>query len=140
VPAFVLLSFALAVCTFDGARALHLLNLTDRVAQPYRAVANAGLHRAVVQIVSQPPSGWVFGYRAPRPDLGDDVIYVRPTNYRDLLELMDRMPDRTFHRLGYDPNRDRITLAPLTREAAEAQARKQEGEATVPPYGATSRQ
>jgi 4-amino-4-deoxy-L-arabinose transferase-like glycosyltransferase len=126
IPSFVALSFIMAFVTFHPEKGLHFRSLSEQVGAPYRAVEKTGISNAVVQIHSLPPSGWVFGYQYCKPDLSDDIIYVRATHPKDLLTLMGALPERKFYWLAYSQKESAIFFEELTREDVERDVRQRQ--------------
>ncbi len=113
-PIFVIVSFAISLLTFFPHRTIYLMNLTDRIRQPYEAVKNAKVHNAIVYIKSLPNVGWIFNGRLNPPDLSDDVLYVYlqrdPALNRKLAEMY---PDRSLYILTYDANENKSSVTPI---------------------------
>lgn len=68
---------------------------------PVDAVHAAGVHHAIVFVVSPPLAPWnVYGetFSSNSPLLDNDVIYARDAGAEDK-ELMDQYPDRSYYRL-----------------------------------------
>ncbi len=113
-PVFILVSFGISLLTFFPHRAIYLMNLTDRIRQPYEIVKKAKLHNAVVYIRIERSVGWVFNRRLNSPDLSDDVLYVNlqrdPEVNRKLAEMY---PDRSLYILTYDASQNKSQMIPI---------------------------
>ncbi|MCD6384173.1 glycosyltransferase family 39 protein [Candidatus Sumerlaeota bacterium] len=113
---FIFLSILLALFTFYPERILHILNLTEKVSEPYRVVEQHNIHNAVVFIRSIPLAGWVFGIRSNSPEFNDDVIYCRLLSGQKNLEVVRHFPERDYYILSYEPEEKKSKLIKVTAE------------------------
>jgi hypothetical protein len=71
-------------------------------ASSLQAVDRAGIHNALVFVVSNPPGEWwSYGgvFSANSPTLNGDVVYARDLGAKDA-QLMRRYPGRSYYRLN----------------------------------------
>ncbi len=116
VKNFLLVSVLLALGTFYPERILHILNLTDRIREPYEVIKNSNIHNAVIFIRSLPLAGWVFGYRNNSPEFNDDVLLCRLLEGEKNLEVVQRFSQRNYYILYYDGNEGRSKVIQVTKE------------------------
>ncbi|MCX7766253.1 MAG: glycosyltransferase family 39 protein, partial [Candidatus Sumerlaeia bacterium] len=116
VKNFVLVSVLLALGTFYPERILHILNLTDRIREPYEVVKNNDIHNAVIFIRSLPLAGWVFGYRNNSPEFNDDVLFCRLLEGEKNLEVVQHFPNRDYYILYYDDTEGGSKVIKVTKE------------------------
>jgi hypothetical protein len=134
VPAFVILSVAMSLCTFYREQMRHYLELSEQVARPYALVERSNIHDAIVAVRNLPPAGWVYGLRNNDPELArNDVIYVRGTDPDRLLKLLDAFPRRRMYGLVFEGTGAdlRGSIVPFSREmlvAASAELAREERE------------
>jgi hypothetical protein len=113
---FLLVSVLISAPTFWLERSLHLINLTNAVAEPYRAIRESQVHNALVFIQSWPNKGFVFGFRNNSPDFTDDVILCRWQKGEDNLRVAARFPNRRRYVLRYNAAEERTELAETSVE------------------------
>jgi hypothetical protein len=113
---FLLISVLISVPTFWLERSLYLINLTNAVAEPYRAIRESQVHNALVFIQSWPNKGFVFGFRNNSPDFTDDVILCRLQKGEDNLKVMARFPTRRPYVLRYNAAAERTELSETSVE------------------------
>lgn len=113
---FLFISILLAFFTFYPERILHILNLTEKVSEPYRLVEKSNIHNAVVFIRSIPLAGWVFGIRPNSPDFDDDIIYCRLLSGEKNLEVVRHFPERNYYVLFYSSKDKKSKLIKVTPE------------------------
>lgn len=113
VPIFLIISFLFSFITFVPERTICLMNLADKIDEPYQRVKIAGIKNAVVFIRSTPMAGWVFGIRNNSPKLNDDVIYVRESIKEDNIKIMNYFPNRSYYVLRYNPEKGCTEISSL---------------------------
>ncbi len=113
---FIFLSFLLTALTFYPERILHILNLTEKISEPYEAVEKNDIHNAVVFIRSVPLSGWVFGFKLNSPGFDDDVLYCRLLSGEKNLEVTRNFPERDYYIMWYDSEKGVTRLIEVTEK------------------------
>jgi hypothetical protein len=113
---FLVISVLISAPTFWLERSLYLINLTDAIAEPYRAIKESQVHSALVFIQSWPNKGFVFGFRNNSPDFKDDVILCRLRKGEDNIKVVRRFPERSRYVLRYNSQAGRTELIKITAE------------------------
>jgi 4-amino-4-deoxy-L-arabinose transferase-like glycosyltransferase len=116
MPNFVVISFILALATFFPERAMHVSRLTRHIREPYESVQAAGIHHALVMIVSPPHQGWVFGYRSGSPLFDDDVVYCKYADRASNVAIADFFKGRDLYLLGFAEKTDSTVIGKVQRE------------------------
>ncbi len=114
VKHFVVLSIMLAFMTFYPERIIHIMNLTDRVREPYEVVEQNDIHNAVVFIHSKPLAGWVFGFRCNSPGFDDDVIYCNLLSGEKNRKVVEHYPERRYYILYFDSDEGTTKIKRVT--------------------------
>jgi len=113
---FILISLVSSLITFNLERALHMINLTNAIREPYRAIEKANIHNAVVFIQSRPNQGFVYGFRNNSPDFNDDVLLCRLLKGETNLKIVDRFTNRNYYIIRYDKSAQKSELIKVTPE------------------------
>jgi hypothetical protein len=111
-----LASVMISIPTFWLERSLHLLNLTNAIAEPYAVIKESGIQNSLVFIQSWPNKGFVFGFRNNSPDFKDDVILCRLRNGEDNTKVLRRFPNRSCYVLRYNSQGERTELIKISAE------------------------
>ena len=105
-----------ALVVFVPAQVASLRLMADIARAPYDLVKAEQLTHAVVFVHSLParhqaPGAWVYHHRNPRPDLSDDVLFVRDLGRHRNADLVRYLGDRTPYVMGMRDGR--LVLVPV---------------------------
>lgn len=95
---------------------MHVSRLTRHIREPYESVQAAGIHHALVMIVSPPHQGWVFGYRSGSPLFDDDVVYCKYADRASNVAIADFFKGRDLYLLGFAEKTDSTVIGKVQRE------------------------
>jgi hypothetical protein len=118
-PVFVIVSIVFSLIAFYPEKAIHIMNLTDKVREPYERLEEAKVKNAVVFIESLPQAGWVFSYRHNAPLFDGDVIFARSLGIEKDFEVMEKFPGRDYYILYYQGDEGRSYVEPVLKETLE---------------------
>jgi hypothetical protein len=124
-PVFVIVSIIFSLIAFYPEKAIHIMNLTEKVREPYERLKEAGVKNAVVFVESLPRAGWVFAYRHNAPRFDGDMVFAQHLTFEKDLEVVRAFPNRNYYALRYDSEAGRSVVMPVTKEMFEKALERQ---------------
>lgn len=113
VTSYVVAALGIAFASFWNIQGIAAKRISDAVREPYRAVAEADIHHAIVfwpHWQEQGRVSWVWQPRPPRYDLSDDVLYA--FDIPDKAALRRAFPDRPLYAIRFSHGRASVEEVP----------------------------